>query len=71
MVMNQKKRETEREKKEASGAADKRRSVFTALISVIIFVGVEVSGSPWGAHCTPLTPCHKIKLQGKEKISLQ
>jgi len=36
---------------------------------VIIFVGVEVSGPPRGAYCTRLTPCHEIKLQGKEKIS--
>lgn len=59
-----------KKKKKKLGLWQISGGLFSLLWSaVIIFVGVEVSGPPRGAYCTRLTPCHKIKLQGKEKIS--
>lgn len=59
-----------KKKKKTRAAEDKRRSVFAPLISgnYICWRGGKWS-SPGGAYCSRFSPRHKIKLQGKEKIS--
>lgn len=63
-------RSTKKKRKKKRAAEDKRWSVFAPLISgnYICWRGGKWS-SPGGADCSRFSPRHKIKLQGKEKIS--